>query len=115
MKFKKYFSDFTQKVITNLPEEQNSVEIKKFLETLEQKMIKGYHEHGDGVFDRNLTSILGELSFEAIDLVGWGIVAYAIIKRDNLEQEVENEIVSIASDGLINWLRLEKIKQKLAN
>ena len=113
MKYKQYFGPFMEKLLKRLPSDISEDDFSEFKQSLNTKMVTGHREHGDGVFDRELKSILGELSFEATDLVGWSVVAFAIIKRDNLSDEIEQQILDIAVDGLINWFKLKKIMADL--
>ncbi|MFA7662995.1 MAG: hypothetical protein WCX88_03720 [Patescibacteria group bacterium] len=112
MKYQEYFEDFTKK-IENTLDKDNLDLTDEFKIFLEEKMIKGFKEHGDGVFNKKLNDILTELSYEAVDLTGWSLIAFVIAERDNLSEEIKAEIISIAGNGFKNWLRLKKLEEKI--
>jgi len=114
MLYKNHFEIFMQKLLENLPDEVAESDFSEFKKELDEKMIKGHNEHGDGVFDRKLSEILKEITFEAIDLTGWSLVAEVVAKNDsNISEDIKKEIMDIAIDGFSNWLRLKKIINKI--
>ena len=56
----------------------------KFVKLLDKRMLKGFHEYGDGSFDREPNDLLNEIQEELMDVCGWSVILFA--KLENLKR-----------------------------
>lgn len=57
------------------------IHFPKFIQHLDQRLKKGYHEYGDESFDRSSCSLLNEIQEELVDVAGWAEVLYSKIEE----------------------------------
>ena len=53
------------------------IHFDKFIQHLDQRLKKGYHEYGDKSFDRSSNSLLNEIQEELVDVAGWAEILYS--------------------------------------
>jgi len=50
--------------------------VEHFFTAVREKMEVGQREHGDGSLDRNPSELIEEMMEEAVDVAGWGAIAW---------------------------------------
>lgn len=53
----------------------------EFEEVMKSRLQAGHLNYGDGSFDRPPNELLEELAQEALDIVGWGFILWARIRK----------------------------------
>ena len=59
----------------------HDADFAKFVERLRDRLIAGAKTYGNSSFERPLVAIIGEIQEEALDIVGWGFIAWVRLER----------------------------------
>ena len=59
----------------------------KFIKELDEKLLNGYKEYGDGSFTLSPKRLTAELKEEALDICGWGFILW--VRLDELEKNAK--------------------------
>ena len=54
---------------------------ESFIQALDKKLERGFHDYGDKSFSRPTNELLDELQQECLDLAGWGFILWVKIEE----------------------------------
>ncbi len=109
MLYLQYFNDYL-KLLRERIKPENAPMFPHFTNILKMRLDNGYRTYGDGSFTEKEIVLVDQLSGEAADITGWGIMTWVRTKNN---PAIAERVLVIAAKGYDLWVEIETLKQEM--